>query len=222
MSRYISRIMLDPDADPADLVAPTDGDSYGEHQRLWSLFSDGPDRRRDFVYRREDGRWPTYLVVSARVPAHAGEAWRIDTKPYHPQLHAGQSLRFVLRANPVVRSRDESGKQHRHDVVMRAKRQTAVTGERPPEHELLEQAAVPWLVERGDRWGFCADPGAVVADNYYQHRIPRRTGRPITFSSVDYQGLLTVAEPNRLLTALADGIGPSKAFGCGLLLVRPA
>lgn len=222
MSLFISRVVLDPDADPADLVASAGSDSYGEHQRLWSLFSDHADRRRDFLYRREAGRWPTYLVVSAREPRPVGTAWRIETKPYRPRLRAGQPMRFVLRANPVVRSRDEEGRQHRHDVVMQAKREAADSGTSATEYELLVRAAAPWLAERGPSFGFLIAPGKVLAEGYRQHRIQRRSGRPITFSTVDFSGLLTVTDPGQFLSALGEGIGPSKAFGCGLMLVRSA
>jgi len=221
MIGYISRVILDPEATPADIAASAAGDSYGEHQRLWSLFSDRPDRQRDFLYRRETGRWPTYLVVSAREPGGTA-AWRVETKPYRPRLVSGQRLRFVLRANPVIRSRDDDGRQHRHDVVMRAKRAARENGTPPGEEELLREAAVPWLAQRGPRHGFDVNEREVVVDSYHQHQIPRRGGRSIRFSTVDYEGILTVGDPERLLRSLGEGIGPSKAFGCGLLLVRPA
>jgi CRISPR system Cascade subunit CasE len=42
----------------------------------------------------------------------------------------------------------------------------------------------------------------------------------ITFSTVDFSGELPVIDPIALAVALRDGIGHSKAFGCGLMLVR--
>ncbi|NUQ01432.1 MAG: type I-E CRISPR-associated protein Cas6/Cse3/CasE, partial [Armatimonadetes bacterium] len=39
---------------------------------------------------------------------------------------------------------------------------------------------------------------------------------------VDFEGLLIVTDPPRFCEALRRGIGPAKAFGCGLLSVAPA
>lgn len=50
---------------------------YAEHQWLWLLFSDSPQRKRDFVYRymkasHDDGaNAPHFLVVSEREPETA-------------------------------------------------------------------------------------------------------------------------------------------------------
>jgi CRISPR system Cascade subunit CasE len=56
---------------------------------------------------------------------------------------------------------------------------------------------------------------------YRQYRLLKARGKsPIRFSSLDFDGVLTVTEPDRLCQTLFDGIGPAKAFGCGLLLVR--
>jgi CRISPR system Cascade subunit CasE len=46
-------------------------------------------------------------------------------------------------------------------------------------------------------------------------------GREIQFSRVDFAGEPPVAEPGAFCAALAQGVGHAKAFGCGLLLVRP-
>ncbi len=38
--------------------------------------------------------------------------------------------------------------------------------------------------------------------------------------TVTFEGVLRVIEPTRLADLLKNGIGPAKAFGCGLLLMR--
>jgi hypothetical protein len=43
----------------------------------------------------------------------------------------------------------------------------------------------------------------------------------LRFSTVDLTGELVVTDAERFATTLASGIGRAKAFGCGLLLVRP-
>lgn len=41
------------------------------------------------------------------------------------------------------------------------------------------------------------------------------------FSSVDYTGMLTVTDPGLFLQRLSQGYGKSRAFGCGLMLIKP-
>lgn len=45
-----------------------------------------------------------------------------------------------------------------------------------------------------------------------------REGLAITRAEV--KGRLTVTDPATLATALTDGIGRARAYGCGLLLIR--
>ena len=54
--------------------------------------------------------------------------------------------------------------------------------------------------------------------------VIRREGarHPVTFSEIDYEGVLTVTDPEKLTAALFGGIGRARAYGCGLMLVRPA
>ncbi|MGA7978862.1 MAG: type I-E CRISPR-associated protein Cas6/Cse3/CasE [Chromatiaceae bacterium] len=35
-----------------------------------------------------------------------------------------------------------------------------------------------------------------------------------------FEGVLTVRDPHALVRHLENGIGPAKAFGCGLMMVR--
>ena len=42
----------------------------------------------------------------------------------------------------------------------------------------------------------------------------------MNWSALDFSGELTVIDPAAFIVALSKGIGPAKAFGCGLLLVR--
>lgn len=201
-------------------------DSYAVHQRVWDLFADGPHRRRDFLYRQEvDAKVLTFLVLSQRVPVDALDAWHVQTKEFDPALREGDRLAFALRANPIVSRRDDQGHQSRHDVVMHAKSRLAANGlskaEWPPEAELIQEAASEWLLARCQERGFSIEPGVLRADGYRQHVLyPKREGRTVRFSSVEFRGLLQVTDPHRLIQCLGRGIGPAKGFGCGMLVIR--
>jgi len=220
---YFSKITLKPNPGAEKLAAMMCADRYKEHQALWGFFGDDPNAERDFIYRYDDrSGTPGYYVVSKRQPADTTQLWNIATKDYRPALRKGQHLSFMLRANPVVTS-GKSGK--RHDVVMHEKRQIGYKSmplnNRPSHQELVEKSGRKWLVACAERHGFSVDAGRLVIDGYRLYSAGKAaTKTPIRFGTVDFQGVLQVVEPGLFKKALETGIGKSKAFGCGLMLVR--
>ena len=206
------------------------GGAYAEHQWLWRMFAAPEGTPRDFLFRRRqiDGL-PRFYVVSRREPQAIGGAWRVESRRYAPQLQTGDRLGFELRANPSVRH-GRDGKSKRHDVVMETKKRLlAERGltrwadlpdeEKPALYGVVQQSCGAWLVRRGARLGFAVDGESLVVEGYEQHS--ESAGRTLQFSTVDLSGELTVTDPQAFVGALFDGIGHAKAFGCGLLLVRP-
>lgn len=82
-----------------------------------------------------------------------------------------------------------------------------------------------WLTERGTTKGFSLVRDErrkrlkFQAEGYRWHALSRK-GRSAGFSSVDFEGEIEVTDPTRFIEALFTGIGPAKAFGCGLMMVR--
>lgn len=223
---YFSRIRLDPGADTARLARELAwGSAYREHQLLWRLFDDDPDARRDFLFRREDAaELPQYFVLSQRKPEDRRGLWRVETKAYQPRLYTGQRLGFSLRANPVVTRRDAEGRHCRHDIVMDAKKSPRWAETAPAQREslpqLIQEAGSRWLQPRLARLG--AQVRSHRAEGYRQHKTYKgRAAKPIGYSTLDFTGSLTVTDPEAFGQVLRQGIGPAKAFGCGLLLIRP-
>ncbi|BCX83025.1 CRISPR system Cascade subunit CasE [Methylomarinovum caldicuralii] len=216
---YLTRLTLLDHPDLRAIVQQL-GDAYREHQMLWRLFDPAPDAGRDFLYRRDVhlGR-PRYFILSRRPPVNPLGLWRIDPpKPFAPKLQAGQKLAFLLRANPVVRRSRE-----RHDVVMDCKKRIGWSSmpaeQRPALPKLIRVSGLRWLQRQARDHGFRFRPAQVRVDGYRQHRT-RRGSRAIHFSTLDFTGILSVTDPELFRKALLQGIGPAKAFGCGLLLVR--
>ncbi|MFZ5757717.1 MAG: type I-E CRISPR-associated protein Cas6/Cse3/CasE [Pseudomonadota bacterium] len=210
---------------------------YAEHQWLWRFFPAPEGTPRDFLFRRsEDARGIRYYVVSAREPTVKEDAWQVHSKPYAPVIEAGQRLSFEVRVNPVVTT-ERDGKSRRDDVVMDRKKKLLAerglarwndwkTPDRPAEHDLVSEVCTGWLCgegkdgsSRASRGGFRVDPRALSADAYVQYRDGRKG---IQFSSVDLSGELEVTDVPRFLGMLSAGLGRGRAFGCGLMLVRPA
>ena len=203
---------------------------YGDHQWLWTFFPAPRGTVRDFLFRRVQGDgMPMTYALSSRPAAAPSPNWHVQNKPFAPLLHEGQRLRFDLRANPVISTRNESGSQARHDVVMREKKRLLSErglmrwdewhgGDKPPLHKLIQASCADWLLARAPRLGFDVDADTLSVEGYTQHRGKKGE---IQFSSVDFSGELTVTDAAGFRSALGTGIGHAKAFGCGLMLIRP-
>ena len=119
---WLSRVRLRRDASVsalAQLLVPEAASARpaASHHLVWSLFADGPERRRDFLWREEGpGR---FMTLSRRPPVNAASLFDLDAQPFAPLLAPGDRLGFTLRANPVVARAMAPGRRgRRHDVVM--------------------------------------------------------------------------------------------------------
>ncbi|MCK9520837.1 MAG: type I-E CRISPR-associated protein Cas6/Cse3/CasE [Dehalococcoidia bacterium] len=185
-------------------------------------------------YQRDGGA--LVLVQSSARPdwsqAPAGAIAEVrgpkDITPLYAQLENERELRFRLRANPTRRvskwAAAPGSNRERPEAQSAVGKRVELRGE-------AEQIA--WLARRGaERDGFelltvRAFPGgpgerapAVRADPGGKLRS-RRKSRDLTLASVTFQGALRVTDVDRFRRALAEGVGPGKAFGCGLLSVMP-
>ena len=105
---YFSLIRLRRNISPKEVAGLIKGDGYSLHKLVWTLFSDGPDRKRDFLYRYESvNGWPTFCSVSAREPEDSRGLWEINPKVYEPKLKKGERLAFKLRGNPIQHDKKE-------------------------------------------------------------------------------------------------------------------
>lgn len=225
---FFSRMTLRQNAHKTQYFMETFKNSYTLHQAVWKLFSADPKQDRDFIYRLDQERHrPIIYAVSAREPVDRQDFWKIESKVYKPRISSGMHFSFMIRANPIRTKRDESGKQHRHDVVMEAK--TRLKTENTEETDdiqkvsLIQKAGSLWLLSRAEKNGFKLIPDALRVDGYQQHRFSKKRGeKRISISTLDFDGILKISNPELFIDMLYKGIGPAKAFGCGMLLIRRA
>ena len=196
---------------------------YASHQLIWQLFSNYTER--SFLYREEMGStgMPEFYVLSKTEPQVSLPILSCVTKLFEPKLDKGHQLSFKLRANPTVCVKGEDGKQRRHDVMMQVKYN--VKDELSDAQSLkmhMEQAAISWLnnEKRLDEWGITLDFQPAI-DGYTQHKVQKKRHQ-IQFSSVDYQGMLTVQYPQKFINQYAKGFGRAKGMGCGLMMIKRA
>jgi len=91
----------------------------------------------------------------------------------------------------------------------------------------VETALENWWKRQGERCGFALvidDSGLskLQTSGYQWHALPEKEkkGKRAGFSSVDFIGKLKITDIEKFKKALFDGIGRSKAFGCGLLMIK--
>lgn len=221
---YLSKVrLLSSSQAQHELIALQKKGAYGAHQLLWKMFSE--DDERNFLYREEQvgSGYPEFFLLSRNKPSLLPMVFDIQSKAFNPVLSVGQRLGFKLRVNPTVAKKDDQRKRQRHDVLMNAKRQLKEEGikdSRRVKHA-MEQAALAWFADekRLDQWGIQLDALPNI-ESYTQHRSSKQSGKPIQFSSVDFQGVITVKDVQKFLAQYQKGFGRSKAFGCGLMLIR--
>ena len=199
---YLTRVQIDlASALRAGLI-----DAYRWHQGLWTAFPGRDGQPRDFLTRVEEkGAFFVVMVLSQTAPEPPG--WgRWETKPVASTFLEHRRYVFALRANPTVKRvvRDASGERRKNGRRTRICR---------------TEELCAWLEKKGKDSGFCLDAGLSVGAPVDQ--TCWRGQRCIVHVRVDFQGVLTVTDPAAFVHAYRSGIGPAKAFGFGLMLLRP-
>lgn len=232
MSHYLSRVWINPLrsqarrllADPQAMHAAVLGGiptQPVDERVLWRLDEDEPRRPALLVVTESMPSWE-HLVEQAGWPSASGDDPQALTRSYGPvldQLDDGQRYGFRLTANPVqnVRREGPDGSRLRSERV----------GHRTATHQL------DWFLARCERWGFgvpsssssTESMGEEVLDVRIRTRARRvfrrgKSGR-VTLQVVCFEGSLEVTDATLLRAKLVEGIGPAKAYGCGLMTLAP-
>jgi len=203
---HLTRLTLDPRSAQArrDL-----GNAYEMHRTLARAFvADAQSPPARFLWRVEAGSnaWamPVVLVQAATV----GDWSALQAMPNYLQrpveskrlnleqwVEGGACYRFRLQANPTV---TRLGKRY------------GLVGED-------EQLA--WLNRQGERHGFEVKAALVTASD---ELASRKGDSRISVQRVCFEGRLQVCELAAFSRAMTLGLGPAKAFGCGLLSIARA
>ncbi len=189
-----------------------------------------PREKRPFLYSLDDrGFHKSLLVQSTQAPT-----WDtleipdlIRVKTFEPEkMPVGTELQFFLRANPTVdRQGYLDGKKRRIAVgsnrELLARRRNIDIDDVPSREDLL----VEWMDRKGASGGFkvlkCT-PGPTVERSILRPGDVRARKPPMTIHEVEFSGLLRTEDPSRFAATCAGGIGRARAFGYGLLMIRPA
>jgi len=200
---HLTKIRVD--ADEALRARLTD--AYAWHQGIWTAFPQRDGQSRDFLSRvdQRDAAIEA-LVLSPEPPVP--RPWGVwESREVAPGFLDHDESLFSLRANPTVKRvvRDATGARRKNG------RRTRICS---------EEDLRAWLVHKASESGFahCTERLSVGVP---VDQTSWREKRQVVHSRVDYQGVLRVADRERFHTAHRQGIGPAKAFGFGLLLLKP-
>jgi CRISPR system Cascade subunit CasE len=208
--RRSQRLFSSPERVHALVCAATDAER-GNARTLWRL-----DSRLN--------RNLTMFIVSAERPdvdILGGEKGgkldlngfrSVDYTPFLDRIVDGQEYHFRLTANPVrsLARWESDGTPRRGQRV---------------EHRTAS-AQLDWLLRRMPRLGLApvatAAGDADVAIVGRERLRFRKQGHEVTIATATYEGTVRVTEPALLRKALGTGVGPGKAYGCGLLTLARA
>lgn len=123
----------------------------------------------------------------------------------------GQQLNFELRARPVARVPRPDGRRYRE-----------IDFYQPGNgFQNREEAYAHWLGKQLDRKGAARLDRVQVPVCRQVRSCRNRHGRPVEGPDVIFNGALTVLDTGKFQAALAHGIGRHKAYGYGMLLLKP-
>lgn len=202
----------------------------GSRERLHAVIAratNSDDRREGrTLWRLDQGKHgfkPRLYIVSSSTPQISVFQEELGIKPsdmsscdygqFLQRLECEQQWCFRLTANPT-RTKPSDGFKTR--------------GHRFPLHSREEREQ--WLFKKMRQIGChmtinrLEQPEVMITgDEIVSFSKPNRSpkSRPVELSLATFDGILAVDNPNLLRRALIEGIGPAKAYGCGLLTLAP-
>lgn len=217
---YLSRLLLNPHSKQVYREAR---DPYQQHRTVMSAFPETLPKTERVLYRLDiqprTGQM-ALLVQSQTEPNWSGLANKDyllpgdpfsdlpnpAVKPVEFSFRAGQMLSFRLRANPTKRLlRDDPERGYKR-------------GQRLGLFEETGQLA--WLQQKAKDNGFAIGNVHIIEEGFSGGKTKEQQN--LKFFSVRFEGHLQVTDPEALHQAIQIGIGPAKAFGCGLLSLARA
>lgn len=171
-------------------------DPYTIHKFVYSLF---PGDQRKFIYYDQGGNWQyRKILILSEVQPTLPVFGKIESKYVPPSFLRHKSYAFQVLLNPVEQPK---GKKNKSPVV----------GKGP---------LYDWFLKKQSDWGFTADPVSleILTEGV---QIIERKGCEIIHNRAEFRGILQVTNYDLFYRSFSKGIGRAKAFGFGLLQLRP-
>lgn len=173
---YLSRIVINSH------------DTYEQHQAVWKLFPNTPERKRDHLFRVEERRGNACIVLlqSSTAPKSCDSVKVTASKQFSTKLSEGSYYKFKLVAYPTKCLSQGKKVIEIHDI----------------------SAQIEWL----QRKLVGANVQVTATDDFLVSSKKSYSSRFVCF-----EGILQVLNPHSVEQALVMGIGRKKHAGAGLL-----
>ncbi len=178
------------------------------HRFLCKLFDD--DRKsHNILYRTNVAENQMHIYLSSdvppdKIPSDVHLAGQRDLTEWTSTLQEGTVLGFDLVAAPTKKVYQSERNRNSQRKILR-----------DPEERYQ------WLLRKGEQNGFLvlqAEERAPV-HLYGRHEAPK--GGNMYLDGYHYQGVLQIGDADAFRKAILQGIGPGKAYGMGMLMLKP-
>ncbi|WP_327150300.1 type I-E CRISPR-associated protein Cas6/Cse3/CasE [Nocardia sp. NBC_01329] len=239
------KLLANPRAMHSAVLHGVPGDATGE-RILWRLDTDNPHRPLLYALTQTKPDW-SHLIENAGWPGADGEHADIaDYRRLLDKLDSGHRYAFRVTASPVQNTKTPLKSTAAQVARAEAQAQQA-EAQRPRTRSLrlghrTAAAQLSWFLDRTQKWGFQIPstefepqlPGIELDESAPEILISARQrlnfGHPdrdnmgrsrVTIHTATFEGHLEITDRERFTATLLAGIGPSKAYGCGLLTLAP-
>ena len=145
---------------------------------------------------------------------------KLDSKPMPTEWTAGKRLGFETRIRPIVRKARGSCRPSAEQDAFQQEADTYPKGEMPFSRE---QVYAKWLAGQLERSGGARlELEQTRLVSFQRARsFRKRHSRYVEGPDAVMRGTLTITDPEAFARLLANGIGRHRAYGYGMLLLRP-
>lgn len=183
-------------------------DAYKVHRQLWRLFPGHDSKKSLFLFRVEQRipRKGLQILLQSKIkPDDTIQYIHFSgIKEIKLKIKKEQILRFRILCNPIKTIKDQKGRLNTKGEVKKCRVPLIKLDDQHKwiNKKFIDFAVIQSIIING------AEP--IV---FYKDR-ERRRGK---IQPILYDGIFIVTDEAKLENALYNGIGPAKAFGCGLL-----
>ncbi|KFI61972.1 type I-E CRISPR-associated protein Cas6/Cse3/CasE [Bifidobacterium cuniculi] len=214
---FFSRVMINP----MDRHVLRVGSSLQRMHAVLAKATDAQASNQRTLWRLDRGlgsAWAKLYIVSAEKPkqdilqAELGirpaDMACTEYEPFLSKLECGQEWGFRITANPThsIMGSDGVSRGARKPLVKRDDQEQWLCRQ-------LRKSGCHVTINRLEQ------PELRIQD-VQQTSFGRRTST-VTLTRVTYEGLLSIDDADSLRRTMLEGIGPAKAYGCGLLTLAP-
>lgn len=194
-----------------DIKALRVTDTYSLHRVVYSLFD---DVRRD--EEKLKGAPSGFLFADAGGDFHGRKILLLSNRQPKSQTDDGYG---EVQSKEVAESFLEH-EDYSFQVIVNPVQRKSGSGRIIPVRGRAEIA--DWFFERAaNNWGFSVPKESLEVGQTVVDQFKEKHGNLVTIGRTSMQGQLRVTDPARFKMSFKQGIGRSRAFGCGLLQIAP-